>query len=93
MNLEPIAAEWKITSEELARIVGGEDPMELKGVTGEFGGGLDGKTVGPGDLEAKLPRVALRQEWESEEENAEVEQWAHGVGWRSLYATSFPARN
>ena len=80
MNLETIAAERKIAGDELAGIVGGEEPMELDGVAGKFDGGLDRKAVGPGDLEAKFSGVALRQEWESEEENAEVEQWAHGVG-------------
>ena len=93
MSLETVVAEGKIAGGELAGIVGGESAMELNGVAGEFDGGFEGEAVGAGDLEAEFSGVALRQERESEEKNAEVEQWAHGLGWRNLYATSFAERN
>jgi len=48
--------------------------VELEGITGKFDGGLDGETVGAGDLEAELSRIALRQKRKSDEENYEVEQ-------------------
>lgn len=82
VNLEAIDAERKIAGDGESRVVGGEGAMELESVTGEIDGSLDGLAVRAGDFQAEFSGVALRaaaksQEREREEENGEVEKWAH----------------
>jgi hypothetical protein len=62
---------------------------KLVALADEFDRGFEREAVGVGDFEAELSRVALREERKSKEENSEVEQGAHSVGWRKPYAISF----
>jgi hypothetical protein len=52
--------------------------VKLEGVAGEFDRGFDGEAIGASNFEAEFSRVALRQERESEKDNAEVKQATHG---------------
>jgi hypothetical protein len=72
-----VTAEGKIASGEFSGVVGGEGTVELKGLTGKFYRGFEADAAGTDDLEVKVSGIALRQERESEEENTEVEQFAH----------------
>jgi hypothetical protein len=74
VDLKAILGEREIADDEEAGIVGGEGAMELESVTGEIDGSLDGLAIGAGDFEAKLSGIALRQEWEREEKDGEVEK-------------------
>ena len=76
-NLETIAPEHEIAGDQVAGVVGREGTVKLDGVAGKFDGGLERKTVGAGDFEAKLSGVALRQQRESKQEDGEVEQRTH----------------
>ena len=92
IDLEAVASEGKIAGGELAGIIGGEGAVELERVAGEIDGGFEGEIVGAGDFEVELSGVALGvdgERGEGENDEADVEEWAHDVGWRNLYAISF----
>jgi hypothetical protein len=57
--------------------------VELDGITGKFHSGFEREAAGTDHLEVKLSGVALREERESEEKNAEVEKRAHN--WMGEY--------
>jgi len=74
VDLKAILGEREIADDEEAGIVGGEGAVELDGVAREIDGSLDGLAIGPGDFEAELSGIALRQERKREEKDGEVEK-------------------
>jgi hypothetical protein len=73
VNLDLIDAVGEALGIEVALAVGSEDVAILVALADKLDGSFKGKTVGAGDLEAELSRVALRVHRKSEERKSENE--------------------
>jgi hypothetical protein len=89
LDLDLVDAVGQALGIEVALIVGSEGVAILVALADEFDRGFEREAVGVGDFEAEFSGVALREERKSKEEDSEVEQGAHSVGWRKPYAISF----
>ncbi len=83
LDLELVDSVGQALGVEVALIVRSECVAILVALADEFNRGFEGEAVGIGDFEAKLSGVALgvdvkSEEQESEKENADLDECAHG---------------